>query len=847
MSLVQVAREYARNGLSVLPVLLKEKKPTAKWTEWQKRIPEESEIDDRFGGLNGHHGIAVVCGRVSGGLEVLDFDNHFGDISEVWEDYTSIQEVSDVIESNGLPYERSKSGGYHLFYRCDTVAGNTKLAEKVNPSDGRLAAFIETRGEGGYVIVAPSTGYELLTGALENVPKITEAERDILLSYARSFSKKMDSKKQGIGLKPVEIGTVTGGNGSTGKEGVQWRYNDDATDDEILGLLASEGWQTVGRVGENYHLRRPGKDHGVSATFNGKVFYCFTANGAPFEEQKGYSKYDVFLKIKHRGQWQEAYKELRVRFGIEERPEAGQASSGSGGGAGGSVGGSTAEGAGGSPPVPDFFVRRVVQENGREKIVIDYARYVEFLNENGFRKFRKEKEILLVRIKDNIVEEVEIADIQSFIKGYITRNGLDRRFLNEIISKDALWNKLKTQFLDDLPNKFLEHTKDAGWFLFGNCALKVPKDGDPEAYEYGELPLPVWKKKIRERELDLELLQDDGKSEMEAFCERVTMGNPKRKEALMLTIGYLLHSYKDPAVSKAVIFQDEEIPMIKGIANGGTGKSLIAKFIGQYRNISLKGGNGIDKMNTNFLFDLVDMDTELVVFDDASQEFPFEVIFPYVTGPMEINKKYMPRFTIPADKSPKILITTNHTIGNIGVSDERRKNVVEFGNYYGLTRTPDADFGHRLMDDWDDAERHRADRFAVVCLQEYLRKGLREYVVNAKVRLLIDKCGREFVEFMTDKVTENHIVKGYYLDKKSLFEMAKRERDELAEMSSSSFTRRLKTFFKLLNIEYLERRSDGNTSFMVGGNLENAKNLLANGRNSSVSEGFKADGDEYVM
>lgn len=48
---------------------------------------------------------------------------------------------------------RSPRGGYHLVYQCPEVP--------IRNSASKLAAGVDTRGEGGYVILPPSPGYEV--------------------------------------------------------------------------------------------------------------------------------------------------------------------------------------------------------------------------------------------------------------------------------------------------------------------------------------------------------------------------------------------------------------------------------------------------------------------------------------------------------------------------------------------------------------------------------------------------------------------------------------------------------------------------------------------------------------
>lgn len=90
-----------------------------------------------------------------------------------------------------LVIEKSRTGGRHTYYRCATIAGDQKLAKGIREIIGtkdkeRFLTLIETRGEGGFSVCAPSEGYSLIQGDLTAIPVITLAERAILLELARS-------------------------------------------------------------------------------------------------------------------------------------------------------------------------------------------------------------------------------------------------------------------------------------------------------------------------------------------------------------------------------------------------------------------------------------------------------------------------------------------------------------------------------------------------------------------------------------------------------------------------------------------------------------------------------------
>lgn len=49
--------------------------------------------------------------------------------------------------------------------------------------------LIETRGDGNVCLCYPTEGYELLQGTFENIPILTEGERQLLLSTAMGITK----------------------------------------------------------------------------------------------------------------------------------------------------------------------------------------------------------------------------------------------------------------------------------------------------------------------------------------------------------------------------------------------------------------------------------------------------------------------------------------------------------------------------------------------------------------------------------------------------------------------------------------------------------------------------------
>ena len=143
-------------GLRVLPPSEDgQKRPDGEWKAAQTTQPA---VDDLRRWYGPRRGLGVVCGGISQNLDCLDTYGAFLDLARE----TGLGELVELVESGYL--EETPDDGRHWLYRCDCVDGNTPLArrpklpeEMANPND-KAKTLIETRGEGGYVIIAPSNG-----------------------------------------------------------------------------------------------------------------------------------------------------------------------------------------------------------------------------------------------------------------------------------------------------------------------------------------------------------------------------------------------------------------------------------------------------------------------------------------------------------------------------------------------------------------------------------------------------------------------------------------------------------------------------------------------------------------
>jgi hypothetical protein len=277
---------YRESGLSVLPAKRLAKRPSLPgWKNFQLRIPQERQVVEWFS--KPEDAICVVTGQVSGNLEMLDFDRG-GDRFEAWKEQIPPELLSRLV------IETSQSGGKHVIYRCsEPINGNMKLA--MGFRDGAMVTLIETRGEGGLFLCAPTLGYSLEQGSLTEIPVLTPQEREMLLETAWSLNEYLPTADV-----PADSQFVP-----------ENRPGDDFNNrGDIRALLIKYGWTLVKKA-ENELWRRPGKANGWSASLKDKSFYVFSGNAAPLEPNRAYSPFAVYAWLEYGGDFEMAARVLR--------------------------------------------------------------------------------------------------------------------------------------------------------------------------------------------------------------------------------------------------------------------------------------------------------------------------------------------------------------------------------------------------------------------------------------------------------------------------------------------------------------------------------------------------------
>jgi len=135
--LLTAAVAYVGLGWGVIPIRARTKKPPFAWKVYQGRLPEPDELASWFSDGSTHE-LAIICGEVSGGLVVVDFDSMA--YYERW-----AKAHPDLAAK--LPTVRTKRGR-HVYFRS-----SHRKTRRLKDGDHEWG---EIRAEGAYVLAPPS-------------------------------------------------------------------------------------------------------------------------------------------------------------------------------------------------------------------------------------------------------------------------------------------------------------------------------------------------------------------------------------------------------------------------------------------------------------------------------------------------------------------------------------------------------------------------------------------------------------------------------------------------------------------------------------------------------------------
>jgi hypothetical protein len=284
-----------------------QKKSIFTWKKYQQRFPTKRELYYMFNHQD-CAGMAIVCGQISAGLEVIDIDLKYDLSGRLFHDLQL-----KITEKNGdlmakLVIARTRNNGRHLLYRCACPGKNTALARRAATEDELKAnpnvtvkVLIETRAEQGYCMVAPTPGYEFIQHGLSQIALITEKERQIIFTAARQLNLLKEPERsinQRRTYTPQEIADSP--------------FTDFNNRGDIKELLVRHGWTVEDDRSDKIVFKRPGDtDKASSGDFNYELgMFSTFSTSTDFRSLQGYRPSAVFAILECGGDFKTAARKL---------------------------------------------------------------------------------------------------------------------------------------------------------------------------------------------------------------------------------------------------------------------------------------------------------------------------------------------------------------------------------------------------------------------------------------------------------------------------------------------------------------------------------------------------------
>lgn len=332
--------ELHQAGIVVVPVRTDGSKRPAlnNWKQYQTTPPGWDVVTEWFDVPESlQSGVGILTGAISGNLEMVEIEGR------ALERLPDIRAYAEAVGLEGLWkkattgwVEQSPSGGLHWFYYTEgPVKGNTKLARRPatpeeleeNP-DEKIKVLSETRGEGGFVVTAPSDGrshdktdnpWVRLLGGPASAPTLSDKEvADVhrMFSIIDAMPAPAPAAPKGktafSATTSSSLGTFDGiAPGDDFEVKTPWA--------DIL-----DGWTLIYTAGDGTsYWRRPGKTVGQASATTGRAddrdrLYVFSTS-TDFPTEEPITKFHAYAILHHGGDDSRAATSLRSK-GFGEQP-----------------------------------------------------------------------------------------------------------------------------------------------------------------------------------------------------------------------------------------------------------------------------------------------------------------------------------------------------------------------------------------------------------------------------------------------------------------------------------------------------------------------------------------------
>lgn len=345
------------------------------------------------------------------------------------------------------------------------------------------------------------------------------------------------------------------------------------------------------------------------------------------------------------------------------------------------------------------------------------------IREAGYRNLSEGgmlKDSILCKESSNKIDLAHLDDMWNYILSFAGTSGLKQNLLMKL--RETMGDRI-VKVLDRISYIPYKDDKNNCRLFFKNGVLQLNRiTGSTDLIEWSNFKPRAGKvlsSNISEISFDdsLDINYRDGS--FYKFCRNVVGADGLRP--LMIALGYLIHSYKNPSNPFLIVFS-EGGEFDNNKSSGGTGKSLILQNLIQcVRTQSWLDGKAF-KGDSSFKMQNVSKYADNLLIDDLSQKFNYEDLYPSISNVMTIEQKNLTPIQIPYALSPKIAVTTNYGLIANSDSDVRRRRVIGVNNYYSSKLTPYDEFHHNFFDDWVDdraVEWQYCFRFIIECVKAF--------------------------------------------------------------------------------------------------------------------------------
>lgn len=302
-------------GMAVIPARADgSKRPVHQWSEFMSGRPSRELVASWYT-ENPQWGVGIVCGQVSGGLELLEIEavrmggEHLDRIRTSMEE-RGVLDIWDEMFERGY-CEFTPSGGIHFLYRIadQPVPGNQKIAM----SENSKVTYAETRGEGGFVIVAPSSGSVHPSGESwdaageSKVGVVYEITWDDRQAIHAALKDALDERVLPVYERPAGMAEYDRSQGDRPGDA----FNDDPAQ-TIHDILLRNGWKYLGRKqGQDEYVHPHSSDMSTGSARTGKDGSpnLYAWSGMP--QEGSYDKFAVLAHLEYGGDFSACSAALR--------------------------------------------------------------------------------------------------------------------------------------------------------------------------------------------------------------------------------------------------------------------------------------------------------------------------------------------------------------------------------------------------------------------------------------------------------------------------------------------------------------------------------------------------------